>query len=599
MLENEKPGGDGRPQPGSIPNAQPDPTSMDSLSQSKNVRRLPDRAELEELVLGGGDEPASNTAPAVPADAGETNTGWGEAALRGLIAELEAADTGERNDTLNRVSFRAGQMIPDGHVDGADAAERLLFAALSLGLSKSEATATIKSSVSKGKKHPRSATSGGYLLTEDSVAKTFAERFNGRLLYCHTAKKWFEWIGTHWREDRKETVFNYARVLVREVARSEPDRVRFIASKRNFACNVKAIAQADPVFAVTSEDWNQDQFLLATPGGTVDLRTGQLRPARPEDRITRLAAVAPAETDYCPYWKQFLRETTGGDLELIRFMQQFLGYSLTGDTREHALLFVYGPGRNGKSVFLNVATGIMAEYAKSAPMDTFTTAHGDRHPTELAMLDGARLVTASETESGRAWAEARIKQLTGGDPITARYMRQDFFTFTPRFKLVVVGNHKPVLHNVDDAARRRFNIVPFTRRPARQDLELETRLKDEWPAILRWMIEGALDWQLNGLQRPECVRAATAEYFDAQDTFGQWLTDACECEPGNPNKWEASADLFGSWSSFADQAGERAGNGNQFAERMLGRGFARKKGTKGARAYVGIQLRKGEDDFLR
>jgi putative DNA primase/helicase len=150
-------------------------------------------------------------------------------------------------------------------------------------------------------------------------------------------------------------------------------------------------------------------------------------------------------------------------------------------------------------VFLNALTAILSAYAATAAMDTFTASKGDKHPTDLAMLRGARLVTASETEEGRAWAEARIKQITGGDPITARFMRQDFFTFVPQFKLTIVGNHQPVLKNVDDAARRRFNIVPFTRKPSHPDPQLEEKLRAEYPAILRWMVDGCLDWQKHGL----------------------------------------------------------------------------------------------------
>ena len=146
---------------------------------------------------------------------------------------------------------------------------------------------------------------------------------------------------------------------------------------------------------------------------------------------------------------------------MMRFLQQIVGYCLTGDTREHALFFIYGPGGNGKSVFLNTVSAIIGDYATTAAMDTFVASKSDRHPTDLAGLRGARLVAASETEEGRAWAEAKIKAITGGDPISARFMRQDFFTYRPQFKLVIVGNHKPVLKNVDDAAERRFNIIPF------------------------------------------------------------------------------------------------------------------------------------------
>ena len=252
----------------------------------------------------------------------------------------------------------------------------------------------------------------------------------------------------------------------------------------------------------------------------------------------------------------------------MRFLQQIAGYCLTGDTREHALFFIYGPGGNGKSVFLNTLNGILADYAETAVMDAFAASAHDKHSTDIAMLRGARLVSVSETEEGRAWAETRVKQLTGGDKVTARFMRQDNFTFTPRFKLVIVGNHKPVLTNVDDAAKRRFNIIPFTRKPPRPDQQLEEKLKAEWPGILRWMIEGCLDWQANGLVRPAIVAEATAEYFDDQDTFGQWLDECCLKER---NAFEVQAKLYASWKAFAERQGDRPGSSKAFSANLIAR----------------------------
>src|SRR4051812_40017420 len=177
-------------------------------------------------------------------------------------------------------------------------------------------------------------------------------------------------------------------------------------------------------------------------------------------------------------------------------MQRVVGYSLTGITREHAMFFAYGTGGNGKSVMLDTVAGIMGDYHTTAPIDTFTVSMGDRHPTEVADLVGARLVTAIETEQGRAWAEARIKMLTGGDRVKARFMRQDFFEFRPQFKLMVAGNHQPVLRVVDEAIKRRFNLLPFevTMPTAERDPDLTEKLKAEWPAILRWSLDGCLAW---------------------------------------------------------------------------------------------------------
>ena len=335
--------------------------------------------------------------------------------------------------------------------------------------------------------------------------------------------------------------------------------------------------------------WNRNPWLLGTPGGTVDLRTGLLRPASPGDGITKVTSVTP-DNSGCPRWLRFLVETTGNDGELIRFLQQCCGYCLTGVTREHALVFVYGPGGNGKSVFLNTVTTILKDYSVTSAMETFSASTSDKHPTDLAMLAGARLVTASETEEGRAWAEARIKSLTGGDPISARFMRRDFFTYIPNFKLIVIGNHKPVLQNVDEAAKRRFNIVPFILKPAKPDRELEQKLMQEAPGILQWMIDGCLDWQQNGLVRPRCVVEATAEYFGDQDLFRHWMEEECICEPGNKDRSASSSSLFKSWSDFAKAAGHKPGTTSTFKDRLTAAGFKFYRSAK-AREFFGIGLR--------
>jgi putative DNA primase/helicase len=348
----------------------------------------------------------------------------------------------------------------------------------------------------KAKATPKAALSSE-LVTEDQAAIEFVRRYERKLRFFREASLWFEWNGSVWRENLTGLAFHWARELARDLAASEPDRVRYVASKTSFAAGVERFARSDPAFAVTSKDWDRDPMLLGTPGGTVDLRTGVLLPGKPEWGITKSTLCAPADEADCPRWMAFLSEATGGDHELVRFLQQWSGYSLTGDVSEQALIFVHGPGGNGKTVFVNAITSIMGDYSCTAAMDTFTASRGDRHPTELAMLRGARVVTASETEHGRAWAEAKIKQLTGGDAITAHFMRKDDFTFRPTFKLTIIGNHKPRLRNVDDAMQRRVNIIPFVHKPRQADSRLEEKLRNEWPGILRWMLNGCLDWQKN------------------------------------------------------------------------------------------------------
>ncbi len=398
------------------------------------------------------------------------------------------------------------------------------------------------------------------------------------------------WTGFYWKRERTGLAFEWTRQHVRELTLDQPPSVRQKCNKTSFATGVEKFSRTERAFAAESADWDADHFMLGTPAGTVDLRTGEVLPPNPEDRITRMTEAGPTDEVECPLWLQFLRDATGGDGELIRFLQQWCGYCLTGVTREHALVFVYGGGGNGKGVFMNTVSGILGNYATMAAMDTFTASRGNKHPTDLARLKGARLVTASETEKGHAWAEARIKSLTGGDKIAARFMRQDFFEFMPQFKLVVIGNHKPVLHNVDDAARRRFNIVPFIRKPETPDRQLEAKLKNEWPGILRWMINGCLDWQQNGLVRPVSVKETTEAYFSDQDLLGQWLSEKCDAEPGNGFTSDFVGALFESWVKYCADAGEPAGTKKAFSEALSSRDFVAKRGTGGARMFTGLRL---------
>lgn len=438
------------------------------------------------------------------------------------------------------------------------------------------------------------ASNPGLAPTEDGVAYMFANAYRNDLRYCHTSGAWLEWNGSHWHKNDDGIVPDYARVMARETSKGPfSEKTKAAVRKRSFVSGVEFFARNDRAFARSFVDWDRDPFLLGTPGGAVDLRTGELRAADPADGITKVTSVTPSQKAECPLWLSFLNDATGNDIEMVRFLQQWCGYCLTGDTREHALVFVYGGGGNGKSVFLNTVSYIMLDYAVTASMDTFVESRGDRHPTDLAMLRGARMVTASETEQGKAWAESRIKSLTGGDPISARFMRQDFFTFKPNFKLCVVGNHQPRLQNVDEAARRRFNIVPFIQRPPKPDRKLEPKLRAEAPSILRWMIEGCLDWQENGLVRPKSIAEATEAYFAEQDVFGQWLGDCCRTEAGTRSISEYAADLFRSWTAYAEQAGEKPGSRIALGKTLETRGFVRKKSNRG-QMHLGIQFLKDE-----
>ncbi|MBV1917044.1 MAG: bifunctional DNA primase/polymerase [Sphingomonadaceae bacterium] len=432
-------------------------------------------------------------------------------------------------------------------------------------------------------------------LSEDTVASAFALRHENDLRYDHYVSKWMNFDGNCWRLEETELAFDYCRRLCRELRQESTDeKTRRALSRASAVAAVEKLARADRNFAVTSSLWDQDSYLLGTPGGTVDLRTGKLRPASRLDYLTTCAAVAPIdhvalETDM-PVFYQFLMEVTSGDRDLVRYLQKWGGYCLTGDTREQVMLFIHGPGGNGKSIFQGLLASILGEYSWSAPPEMFLASRHDRHPTELASLRGKRLVIASENESGRAWAEVRIKQLTGGDRVTARMMRQDFFSFQPVAKFFFVGNNKPSLTHIDDAMRRRIHVAEFQFKPSKPDKTLAERIRPEWPAILRWFIDGCLDWQRNGFDLPHVVRKATQEYFAEQDTVQEWIDDCCDIDPLRAESNQLLRDGFARYCQSRGQGREI----DVLAElrRRNFQPFKNKHGIRG-RGLIGLRIREG------
>jgi putative DNA primase/helicase len=323
---------------------------------------------------------------------------------------------------------------------------------------------------------------------------------------------------------------------------------------------------------------------------TIELGTGVERPPCRLDYCTKVAACAAADpgTPH-PLWTAFLARVTNNNVELIGFLQQFLGYCMTGHTFEHVLLFLYGTGANGKSVFVNTISKIFGSYAIVAPMELFMASKHERHPTEIAKLRGARLVVGQETEKGRRWDVTKIKNLTSDDQLTGRFMRQDFFDFKPTHKLIITGNHKPSLRSVDEAIRRRFLLVPFTVQvpKAERDPYLARKLEAEWPAILRWMVDGCLEWHRVGLKVPAIVRDATDEYFDDEDTMGLWINEWIDRDP---HAFTLTNELFKNWKMWCEQGNHYVGTELAFSSDLADQGFERARKDYG-RGFKGIALR--------
>ena len=426
--------------------------------------------------------------------------------------------------------------------------------------------------------------------TEDALALSFTRRYHRDWRYVAGWGKWLVWDGQRWRTEDTLAATDLIRSVCRQTAlRADNPRVATKLASAGTVSGVERLARADRRHAATTDEWDADPWLLNTQGGVLDLKTGRMRPHERTDRMTKITTATPGGD--CQTWRQFIDEVTGGDKELEFYLQRMVGYALTGSTQEHALFFLYGTGANGKSVFVNTLATILGDYATNAPMDTFMETRTDRHPTDMAGLRGARFVAAIETEQSKRWAESKLKNLTGGDKISARFMRQDFFEFFPQFKLFVAGNHKPAIRNIDEAMKRRLHLIPFTITvpPERRDKNLQQKLLAERDGILAWAVQGCLDWQRHGrLKPPQRVVDATEEYFEAEDALGRWLDERCVRETCAKS---LTAELFNDWKQWAEAAGEFVGAQRRFSDQLITRGLEKWRNGMGVRGFQGIGLK--------
>ena len=452
-------------------------------------------------------------------------------------------------------------------------------------------------------------------LSHDALASDMGARgWDRDARHVATWGRWLFWTGSHWQPDTRLDHMTRTRGFLRERAAElvewaerkadkldaeegegkgdklrgwAKDQARTLRSKTTVAA-VESLARANRRSVAQPDDFDGNRLLLGTPGGTVDLRTGILREARRDDMLTKQTATTPAQGTP-ERWLRFLHEVFDGDAELVAFMQRAAGYALTGETREHKLLFLYGTGRNGKSVFLNTLFEIWGDYARRAHATTFLNSTGEKHPTDLAGLQGARLAAGSELPVGKTWDESVIKDLTGGDTMTARYMRGDFFDFEPQLTLMIAGNNQPSFRGVDEAIRARVVLVPFTVTfpPEQRDQHLPEKLRREAPQILQWAIEGALEWQRRGLDVPATVAAASAEYFDDEDTLGQFLADETT---DTPSGFVTTSDLHQRFTQWCERQGLRAWTLRTLQKEVKGRGYQAHRRNQGA-GFVGLHLK--------
>ena len=418
------------------------------------------------------------------------------------------------------------------------------------------------------------------------------------LRYCYPWKSWLVWTGTHWQRDTSGEVMRLAKQTVKRLARHAEDLddaqakalMGHVKASLNTA-KLKALvecAQSEESIPVQPEELDTDPWVLNVANGTLDLKTGTLRPHDRADLLTFALAVSYDATASCPTWHAFLDRIMAKNQNLLTFLQRAIGYALTGVIREHVLLILWGTGRNGKSTFLNLLRRLLGPYAMKAPSELLMVSHNDRHPTERADLWGKRFVAAIETEHGRKLAEVFVKEATGGDPIRARRMREDFWEFQPTHKVILATNHKPVITGTDTAIWERLKLVPFTVTipEGERDTTLPEKLEQELPGILNWALQGCALWQQHGLGTPEEVRQATAGYQSEMDVLGQFLEDCCLVGPHYRVK---ASDLYEAYRQWCHEQGETAEVQRTWGMGLTERGYENGK-VQGRYWWKGIAL---------
>ena len=340
---------------------------------------------------------------------------------------------------------------------------------------------------------------------------------------------------------------------------------------------------------IVSDDLDRNPWLLNVKNGTIDVLTGEFREHRQEDMITKIANVEYDPQTDCPLWKQFIRKIMNYKTDVINFVQTVAGWALTGDTSAQTMFMLYGSGANGKSTFLNTIMYLLGDYAIATPTETFMRKNGDQITNDIARLRGTRFVTTTEAEQGKRLSEPLIKQITGNDRMTARFLYGEFFSFVPTFKIFMATNHKPVIKGTDHGIWRRIKLIPFTNRipEEKQDKNLEEKLRGEASGILNWLLEGAQRWTVERLKTPQIITSATDEYRGEMDVIGNFIRERCAQEP------EASIrarELFKCYQDWCDDNNEHACSERFLGLRLKELGLEQKRLADG-RYWKGIMVR--------
>jgi putative DNA primase/helicase len=423
--------------------------------------------------------------------------------------------------------------------------------------------------------HIQQLQKGLFQFTDTTNAYRLFVKYGMDIRYNAPWKKWIVWDGKHWQMDDGYMIHDKGLKMIREIYAEQlntsdyRDRMEIekYAIQSESARRRKAFVEAAswiPELNIKTDDLDKDPWLLNVENGTVNLRTGELREQRQEDLITKIANVRFDPAADCPEWKKFIREIMNYNADLIRFLQTAAGWAVTGDTSEQTMFILFGSGANGKSTFLNTIMNLLGDYAIATPTETFMRKSGEQITNDIARLRGTRFVTTTEAEQGKRLSEPLIKQITGNDRMTARFLYGEFFNFVPTFKIFMATNHKPVIKGTDYGIWRRIKLIPFTTTipEEKQDKDLEKKLMEEGPGVLNWILEGTVRWCNERLKTPPAITTATDEYRGEMDVIGNFIKERCVQGSGCSIR---ARELFKVYQGWCDENNEHA-----CSERFLG-----------------------------
>jgi putative DNA primase/helicase len=435
----------------------------------------------------------------------------------------------------------------------------------------------------------------GAELTDAGNAERFAARYGDVARYV-PGWGWLAWTGSHWTRDElkiRDLMLRTARDIHKEAAASvnhnqQREIAKWARQSQQAQRLQSALWCAQPALATRTNEFDRHDFLLPVKSGTIDLTTGHLKSHDPEDMLTRLVDIRYDPGALAPTWHNFLA-TVLPDPDVRALVKRLAGYTLTGSTTEQILIFLFGNGRNGKSVFIETLAKVLGDYHTPTRIETLSI--GQRGiPNDVAALAGARLVSVSETPEGARLNESLVKDLTGGDTISARFLRHEFFRFQPQFKLWIRGNHKPQIRGTDDGIWRRVMLIPFAVQipPDRVDQHLMAKLQKELPGILTWAVQGCLEWQREGLRPPSAILAAVRAYRGEMDTLGDFIDECCIVADHLTAK---SSHIYSAYKRWSEREGHKAMSATRFGLTLSERGFEKEK--RGTITWFGIGISGG------